>query len=398
MDKLKLLNLFILAFLVSLMIQLVFFPPEKTIPVSAGIILEIEDDSLVMPNIPRISIHNPTGETVDVSPCQDISINITPIGKISWLEKDIPNFCDTLSVQPWEKKNIPMELLYKLFSTQSGKYIVTLSYMWGESMVFFDVEKPGAIRKFVSATIYQPIYNLFVALLTWIPWHPLWWAIIIVTLIIRLILLVPQHHMLEWQKKLQKLQPKIKALQKQYKWDQATLGMKMLELYKSEKVNPMASIVPLLIQMPILIWLYWVISEINEPSNFYHLYSIFAGFDPTEIVTLFYGLELGQVGGIVWLIFSVCLWLVQYIQAKLSFSYNDQKDIQPKETALEKKEKDDDAPEFALDPQMMQKMMLYFFPLVIGITAYFFPLGVGLYWFIGTIFVIGQQAYVNRKH
>jgi len=83
MDKLKLLNLFILAFLVSLMIQLVFFPPEKTIPVSAGIILEIEDDSLVMPNIPRISIHNPTGETVDVSPCQDISINITPIGKIS---------------------------------------------------------------------------------------------------------------------------------------------------------------------------------------------------------------------------------------------------------------------------------------------------------------------------
>lgn len=51
----------------------------------------------------------------------------------------------------------------------------------------------------------------------------------------------------------------------------------------------------------------------------------------------------------------------------------------------------------ALDPEMMKKMMLYFFPLTIGVSAYFFPLGVGLYWFIGTLFVIAQQAYVNRK-
>jgi YidC/Oxa1 family membrane protein insertase len=49
------------------------------------------------------------------------------------------------------------------------------------------------------------------------------------------------------------LQPKIKALQKEFSGDQATLGMKMLELYKAEKVNPMSSILPLLIQMPILI-------------------------------------------------------------------------------------------------------------------------------------------------
>lgn len=64
-------------------------------------------------------------------------------------------------------------------------------------MVYFDVEKPGMIRSLLSTFIYQPIYNLFVALLTWIPGHPLGWAIIIVTIIIRLILLVPQHHMLE---------------------------------------------------------------------------------------------------------------------------------------------------------------------------------------------------------
>ncbi len=59
--------------------------------------------------------------------------------------------------------------------------------------------------------------------------------------------------------------------------------------------------------------------------------------------------------------------------------------------------KDDEAPEFALDPAMMQNMMLYFFPVMIAVSSYFFPLGVGLYWFIGTLFVIAQQAYVNRS-
>lgn len=55
-------------------------------------------------------------------------------------------------------------------------------------------------------------------------------------------------------------------------------------------------------------------------------------------------------------------------------------------------------PEMALDPDMMKKMMLYFFPVMIAVSAYFFPLGIGLYWFIGTLFVIAQQGYVNRKN
>lgn len=53
-------------------------------------------------------------------------------------------------------------------------------------------------------------------------------------------------------------------------------------------------------------------------------------------------------------------------------------------------------PEIALDPEMMKKMMLYFFPIMIAVSAFFFPLGVGLYWFIGTLFVIAQQWYVNK--
>jgi membrane protein insertase Oxa1/YidC/SpoIIIJ len=145
-----------------------------------------------------------------------------------------PTFCTPITVDADSKKALDMSPLYKVFSAKSGKYIVTLKTPLGDRTVFFITEEPGMIRSFLSVTVYQPIYNLFVALLTWLPGHPLGWAIIIVTIIIRIILLVPQHHMLQGQQKLQKIQPKIKALQKQYKEDQATLGMKMLELYKTE--------------------------------------------------------------------------------------------------------------------------------------------------------------------
>ncbi len=198
--------------------------------------------------------------------------------------------------------------------------------------------------------------------------------------------------MLMSQKKLQVIQPKIKEIQKKYKDDQAKLGMEMLELYKKEWVNPMGSCLPLLIQMPILIGLYWVISGANDPSNFYHLYSFFSDFNPLSINSEFLTLDLQHVGGTIGIIFSVTLAAIQWIQAKLSFSYNPPA-IKDKETALTTT--DTEKPEMALDPAMMQKMMLYMFPVMIGVSSYFFPLGVGLYWFIGTIFVIVQQWYVN---
>ncbi len=147
----------------------------------------------------------------------------------------------------------------------------------------FDVSEPGTLRSLLTTVVYNPIYNLFVALLIFLPGHSLGWAIVIITLIVRFILLVPQHHMLQSQKKLQVIQPKIKELQTKYKGDQAKLGMEMLELYKKEGVNPMGSCLPLIIQMPILIGLYWVISGISDPSNFYHLYSLFTAFDPKNI-------------------------------------------------------------------------------------------------------------------
>ena len=131
--------------------------------------------------------------------------------------------------------------------------------------------------------------------------------------------------------------------------------------------------------MPILIGLYWVISGANGPSNFYHLYRFFGDFNPAHINSEFLGLNLQHVGGTIGLIFALALGVIQWIQAKLSFSYNPPVKKESKEIV---EKKDGEAPEMALDPAIMQKMMLYMFPLMIAVTSYFFPLGVGLYWFI----------------
>ena len=156
----------------------------------------------------------------------------------------------------------------------------------------------------------------------------------------------------------------------------------------------MGSCLPLLIQMPILIGLYWVIEGITDPSNFYHLYSVFADFQPSSIVTTFFGLNLSQVGGITAIVFGLILGFTQWVQAYMSFHYTTK---DKKESKEPKKEIEPGSPEAILDPEMMQKMMLYMLPVMLAVSAYFFPLGVGLYWFIGTLFVIAQQWYVNNK-
>ncbi len=391
MDKLKLLNLFILAFLLSLGVQYFFLPEKNTVNTAQWAILSIKGDSITIPNIPTIELQNLSTGALVINPCSDMTMTIDSVPLVG-MSESVPSFCQPLTVTSGSSAVLPLKELYQVFATKSGKYSATIKTPFGDRSVFFTMSEPGFFRTLLSTFVYQPIYNLFVALLTFLPGHSLGWAIIIVTFIIRLILLVPQNHMLEGQKKLQKLQPKIKALQKEYKGDQATLGMKMLELYKTEWVNPMGSILPLFIQMPILIGLYWVISQINDPSNFYHLYSFFKDFRPTEISTLFYGVDLADIGGIIGLVFAILLWVLQFIQAKLSFAYTTKK-----APTNEEAKKEEWVPEIALDPVVMQNMMLYFFPFIIAITSYFFPLGVGLYWFIGTLFLIVQQAYVNKK-
>jgi membrane protein insertase Oxa1/YidC/SpoIIIJ len=238
MDKFKLFQLFVFAFALSLIFQYFFFPTKQPVGADSQVILSIKDDTLSLPNIPKIDLKNTATGSFVIHPCEDVKITIDSVPLVG-MSGSAPSFCKSITATGLSTTPVPMTALYQVFASKAGKYSVAVHTPYGERGIFFTMSAPGFFRSTLSTLVYEPIYNLFVALLTFLPGHSLGWAIIIVTFIIRLILLVPQNHMLEGQKKLQKLQPKIKALQKEYKDDQATLGMKMLELYKTENVNPL---------------------------------------------------------------------------------------------------------------------------------------------------------------
>jgi 60Kd inner membrane protein len=229
----KLLNIILLAGIMTLAMQ--FFLPKNSQngAIVQSIYLQAKKESVTIPNIPIIEVVNEASGVLSIHPCSDLKITIDS-RPLTGIQETMPKFCEALTVTSGSKNTLPLKELYTVFASTQGKYILSLSGSFGERIVTFNMESPSAIRELLSTTIYQPIYNFFVALITFLPGHSLGWAIIIITLIIRLILLVPQNHMLQSQKKLQLLQPQIKKLQAEHREDQATLGMKMLELYKKE--------------------------------------------------------------------------------------------------------------------------------------------------------------------
>lgn len=197
------------------------------------------------------------------------------------------------------------------------------------------------------------------------------------------------------QRKLQLIQPKIKEVQEKHKGNPQLLGMELMKLYKEENVNPMGSCGMLLIQMPILIVIYQVIISIQDHANMFYLYDFIGKYDVALINTNFYGFDLLGIGGLNGFILAIAVWILQYIQVKLSLSYN-QSDIKKSGVVLEKKKDATDYQSFMPDPDMLNKFMLYGLPVMIAIFTYTFFAWVGIYWWVGTLFMIVQQYIVNK--
>jgi YidC/Oxa1 family membrane protein insertase len=240
---------------------------------------------------------------------------------------------------------------------------------------------------------YAPVYNLMIFLLSLFNWV-FWWAIITITIIIRLALLWPQQKMMMSQRKLQAIQPKIKEIQEKYKWQQQVLGVKLMELYKTEKVNPMWSCGFLIIQMPILLVIYHIILSIKDPSNFFYTYSFLSDFNLSSIDYNFFGLNLLWSWWVAWVILAISVATIQFFQIKLSLAGKAQ---DKKWIVLEKKKWNEWYSQFMPDPEVMNKFMLYWMPAMVWVFTYTLFAWIGIYWGISTLFMLVQQFIVNKK-
>lgn len=384
----KILDILIIVLLTILVMNLFTNKSEQT--ATGNILFESIDNNYTIPASVWLKIQNKTDKDVTFNTCNDVHINYA--GQDLIFDKS-ENFCKDVSVEPGSTQAIDYNDYYKEFLI-SGSYTFKWSIEEKEYISQFDIENPGTIRKLFTTIFYAPIYNLLVFLTSLLS-NSLWYWIIAITIFLRLLLIYPQHKMMVSQKKLQAIQPKIKEIQQKYKWQQQVLGMKLMELYKTEKVNPMGSIGFLLIQMPILLVMYNIILNIKDPANFYYLYTVLSGFDLAAVSYNFLGLELLESWGLKGAILAVSVWVIQFIQIKLSLA--NKKSDEKKWVVLEKKKWDTGYNQFMPDPNMMNKFMLYGMPAMVVVFTYNLFAWVGLYWWISTLFMLFQQLIVNKK-
>lgn len=226
-----------------------------------------------------------------------------------------------------------------------------------------------------------PIFNLLVFLYDTLPGSDIGFAIIALTILIKVALWPLMSQSLRSQKALQEIQPKVEELKKTHGEDKEALAKAMMELYSKEKVNPLSSCLPLLIQLPILIALYRVLLVGFGPETLSELYSFVP--NPGEINYSFLGiLDLSKAS----IYLAVLAGFFQFIQTRMMVSRRPPKQVQGKKGAM--------------DESMlasMNKSMMMFMPLITIVIGSTLPAGLTLYWVTVNIVSIVQQKFVFSK-
>jgi len=234
------------------------------------------------------------------------------------------------------------------------------------------------IGNLFNIILYQPLFNALVFLYEYLPGRDFGIAIIVLTILIRILLYPLNTQAIKSQKTLQDIQPKIKEIQEKYKNDRQSQAKATMELYKTAKINPFSGFLPLLIQLPILIALYQVFWKGLKPEGLSHLYSFLphlGQIDPTFLGII--NLAMPSI------FLAVLAGIFQFFQTKMTI-------LQSKPTKTAKSA----GPDFG---QMMQKQMLYFFPIFTIFILWKLPSAIALYWIVTSIFSIIQQYFIFKK-
>lgn len=236
--------------------------------------------------------------------------------------------------------------------------------------------------KLFEVVFYQPILNLVIFLYNNVAFQDLGLAIIIMTLVIKLILWPLSKKSIKSQSSLQAIQPKIDELKNKNKDNKEAMGKELMSLYKENKVNPFSSCLPLLIQLPFFIAVFQVFRD-GVDSHLELLYPFVSR--PDTINSMFLGLmDLSKP--VIYL--AVLAGVAQFWQAKMMMA---KKKVEKKDTDITPKDNKNENM-----AAIMNKQMLYFMPaltIFIGITL---PGGLTLYWFILTLLTVLQQAIMNN--
>lgn len=231
-------------------------------------------------------------------------------------------------------------------------------------------------------------------------------AIIALTIAIRLLLNPASKQQIELAKKMQDIKPHLDALTEKHKDDKKKLQEEQMKLYKEMGVNPAAGCLYAVVQIPVFIGLYNALNlflgngSVDKAIIAVNKIVYVSFLKISTIDPWFFGFNVGvapaqfQKVGWHYLLIPVITAVLQYYQVKVTMPAST---AVPKKNTKEAKEKKQDM------QSMMSSQMLYIFPLMIGYFAYALPIGLSLYWNIFSLFTIFQYKgspltiWKNRK-
>lgn len=232
---------------------------------------------------------------------------------------------------------------------------------------------------FFTTVLIEPIYNAFVALITFMPGHDAGLAIIALTILIRIIFLPAFSQALKTQHGMRRVEPELEAIKEKYKSDKQEQARQSMELFRKHGIKPFATFFSLLIQLPIFIALYAVFLREGFPELASHL--LYAATPLPEFVqVVFLGfLDLTVSKNV---LLALVVAGVQLVQSRLSLGT-----LKPTEGIKPEK------------AQMLaiQRQMLYMIPVVMGVVAYTAPAAAGLYLLTNAVISLLQELLVRRQ-
>ncbi|MDX1594879.1 MAG: membrane protein insertase YidC, partial [Gammaproteobacteria bacterium] len=202
----------------------------------------------------------------------------------------------------------------------------------------------------VLTFIAQPIYWLLEKIHDFVGnWG---WSIVLLTLLIKLLFYKLSETSYKSMANMRKMQPKLNSLRERYGDDKQRLQQAMMEIYKKEKINPLGGCLPILIQIPVFIALYWVLLESVELRQAPWILWIndLSTKDPYFVLPLIMGASM-------------------FVQQKLN----------------------------PPPPDPMQQKIMMALPLVFTAMFLFFPSGLVLYWVVNNVLSILQQWIITRR-
>lgn len=247
------------------------------------------------------------------------------------------------------------------FTVAGGDSVVTDARLWVGPKLVEGIQAQGV--KGLDRAVDYSRFDIFAALANALFWllekiHGLvgnWgWAIIGLVVVIKLAMFPLSTAQFKSMARMRKFQPRIQQLKERYGDDRQKFQQAMMELYKKEKINPVGGCLPMLVQMPVFLALYWVLLE---------------------------SVELRHAPWILW---------IQDLTARDPFF------VLPVLNAAVMFATQRLTPMTGMDP--MQQKMMQFMPLVFGVMFAFFPSGLVLYWVTNGALGLLQQWYMIRKY